>query len=117
METRCHLCWRSCVSPCALMKTPHSPRSEFSPVSRRRFLGQLSPGAAALASAPYVRAQSGAAPKKLGIALCGLGNYSRGQLGPALKLTQNCRLVGVVTGSPQKVPEWVKDHGFPEKNV
>ena len=99
------------------MKTPHSPRSEFSPVSRRRFLGQLSLGAAALAGAPYMRAQSGAAPKKLGIALCGLGNYSRGQLGPALKLTQNCRLMGVITGSPQKVPEWVREYGFPEKNV
>jgi glucose-fructose oxidoreductase len=58
-----------------------------------------------------------AAPRKLGIALVGLGNYSRGQLGPALKLTEHCRLAGVVTGSREKGLQWAKDYGFPEKNV
>ena len=43
------------------------------------------------------------------VALVGLGNYSRGQLGPALKLTQHCRLRGVVTGDPAK--------GVPSKNI
>ena len=102
------------------MKNPpssHSLRSAFSPVSRRRFLGQLSLGAATLASAPYLRAQGGVAPKKLGVALVGLGNYSRGQLGPALKLTEQCRLAGVVTGSAEKGAQWAKDHGFSEKNI
>jgi glucose-fructose oxidoreductase len=87
------------------------------PVSRRWFLGQLSLGAASLALAPRGRAQSGAAPRKLGVALCGLGNYSKNQLGPALKLTRHCHLAGVVTGSPQKVPDWRREYGFPEKNV
>lgn len=99
------------------MKSTHSPRSSFSPISRRVFLGRVSLGAAVLASAPYVRGQSGAAPKKLGVALVGLGNYSTRELGPALKLTKNCQVMGVVTGSPQKVPQWLKDYGFPEKNV
>lgn len=86
-------------------------------MSRRTFLGKLSTGAAALTAAPYIRAQGGVAPRKLGVALLGLGNYSTKELGPALKLTKDCYLAGVVTGSPQKVPEWVKGYGFPEKNV
>jgi glucose-fructose oxidoreductase len=77
----------------------------------------LSVGAAAFASAPYIRAQGGAAPRKLGIALCGLGNYSRGQLGPALKLTEHCRLASVITGDAAKGAQWAKDFGFSEKNV
>lgn len=86
-------------------------------VSRRTFLNRLSVGAMAIAAAPYIRAQGGAEPRKLGVALVGLGNYSTRELGPALKLTKHCHLAGVVTGSPQKVPEWVKNYGFPEKNV
>jgi hypothetical protein len=54
---------------------------------------------------------------KLGVALCGLGNYARGQLAPALKLTQNCELRGVVTGSPEKGGAWAKEYGFPQKNI
>lgn len=87
------------------------------PVSRRSFLGQLSLGAAALAGAPYLRAQGGAKPRKLGIALVGLGNYSKNQLGPALKVTEHCRLAGVVTGSKEKGAQWAKDYGFSERAV
>jgi len=55
--------------------------------------------------------------RKLGVALVGLGNYSRGELGPALRLTRHCRLAGVVTGDPAKGAKWAGDYGFPEKNV
>ena len=55
--------------------------------------------------------------RKLGVALCGLGNYARGQHGPALKLTQNCELRGVITGSPEKGEAWSKEYGFPAKNI
>jgi Oxidoreductase family, NAD-binding Rossmann fold len=55
--------------------------------------------------------------RKLGVALCGLGNYASDQLGPALKLTQNCELRGVVTGSPEKGGAWAKEYGFPQKNI
>lgn len=55
--------------------------------------------------------------KKLGIALVGLGSYSTGQLGPALRQTQHCRLAGVVTGSAAKGRRWASDYGFPEKNI
>jgi glucose-fructose oxidoreductase len=94
----------------------HLSRSQLSPVSRRRFISRVSLGAAALATAPYIRAQP-ATPKKLGIALVGLGSYSHGQLAPALRLTQHCQLTGVVTGSREKGVRWAKDFGFPEKNI
>jgi glucose-fructose oxidoreductase len=89
---------------------PHSP------LSRRSFVGRFALSAAALALAARSRAQT-PPTKKLGLALCGLGQYARGQLGPALKLTEHCRLAGVVTGSREKGQQWAKDHGFPEKNI
>ena len=91
------------------------------PSSRRPFLRQLSAGAAALALALRGRAQpalsAGPAPRKLGIALCGLGGYATGQLAPALKLTENVELRGVITGSRTKGQQWAQAFGFPEKNI
>ncbi len=54
---------------------------------------------------------------KLGIALVGLGRYSTGQLGPALKETQNCYLAGIVTGTPSKIPEWQTKYKIADKNI
>jgi glucose-fructose oxidoreductase len=91
------------------MKTP------LVSVTRRRFLGQLSvAGALAFAPRPLL-AQAGG--RKLGIALVGLGGYSTGQLGPALKITEHCRLAGVVTGSPEKGRKWAAEYGFPESSI
>jgi glucose-fructose oxidoreductase len=85
------------------------------PVTRRRFLGNIS-AAAALAFAPRLaRAQEPV--RKLGVALVGLGNYATKELGSALRLTQSCRLAGVVTGNPAKGAQWARDYGFPEKNI
>ncbi len=92
------------------MKLPRS-------TSRRSFLGGLSVGAATLALASRSRAQVSAEPRKLGVALIGLGGYSHGQLAPALRLTQHCKLTGVVTGSREKGLQWAKEFGFPEKNI
>ncbi|MBW3544507.1 MAG: Gfo/Idh/MocA family oxidoreductase [Bacteroidetes bacterium] len=55
--------------------------------------------------------------KKLGIALVGLGSYSRGQLAPALQETQNCRLTGIVTGTPEKAKEWKQQYNIADKNI
>src|SRR5450432_538106 len=87
------------------------------PMSRRRFVSQLAAGAATLAVASRAHGQRGPTPKKLGVALVGLGGYATGQLGPALKITENCRLAGVVTGSREKGRRWAQEFGFPEKNV
>ncbi len=85
--------------------------------SRRTFLEQLAVGgAAALTFASRTRAQP-APPKKLGIAIVGLGGYASGQLAPALKLTQHVEVRGVVTGSPEKGKKWAQAFGFPETSI
>jgi len=97
------------------MTPPFHPGADR-PVSRRDFLGRCTLGAALLA----LRGTGGAAeapPRQLGVALVGLGGYSTGQLGPALRETAFCRLAGVVTGSPAKGAQWARDYGFSEKNV
>ena len=53
----------------------------------------------------------------IGVALLGLGSYSRGQLAPALQLTKHCHLAGIVTGSPDKIPYWQETYGVNEKDV
>ncbi len=58
-----------------------------------------------------------ASKKKLGIALVGLGSYSKGQLGPALQQTENCNLAGIVTGTPEKAREWKRKYDIPDKNI
>ena len=62
-------------------------------------------------------APASAPTRKLGVALVGLGGYSTGQLGPALRQTKHCRLAGVVTGSREKGEKWARDHGFPSGNI
>lgn len=56
-------------------------------------------------------------PKKLGVALVGLGNYATNQLAPALQETQLCRLAGIVTGTPEKAAKWSQQHNLPPQNV
>jgi glucose-fructose oxidoreductase len=85
-------------------------------VSRRVFIGQMGVGAAALLASPSLYA-AWADQRPLGIALVGLGKYSTGQLGPALKQTQYCKLKGVITGDKAKGQQWAADYGFPEKNI
>jgi len=91
--------------------------------SRRRFLKQsaLGTGASLFAtsafSIPALYACANEQEKKLGVALVGLGNYSTGQLAPALQETQYCKLTGIVTGSPEKIPVWQKKYDIADKNV
>ena len=90
------------------------------PSSRRDFLRTLSLGAGAtLVGTAALGAPLGwlAPPaRKLGVALVGLGNYSTGQLAPALQQTRFCQLAGVVTGSPDKAAKWQQQYGIPAKN-
>ena len=50
--------------------------------------------------------------RRLGVALLGLGGYAKGQIAPALQLTEHCRLAGLITGSPEKLPEWQSRYGI-----
>ncbi len=89
--------------------------------NRRQFLSTL--GASSLTipalTDAFGRAVSTqpAPDRKLGIALVGLGSYSKNQLAPALQQTQYCRLAGVVTGTPAKADEWMKKYDIPKANV
>lgn len=87
-------------------------------INRRKFLGQVSTGAAGI-----VIAQTGFAniiiPQKkdrLGVALVGLGYYSTDLLAPALQLTKHCYLAGVVSGTSSKIETWKKKYSIPDKN-
>ncbi len=91
--------------------------------SRREFLRRISLSSAAAVGAGFANfapgqtnAVAGAAQKKLGVALLGLGTYATTQLAPALQVTKNCRLAGVVSGHPEKIAKWTKDFSLPEKN-
>lgn len=55
--------------------------------------------------------------RKLGVALLGLGRYATGELGPALRETKLCSLVGVITGTPAKAEKWATDHNLDKKNI
>jgi glucose-fructose oxidoreductase len=53
----------------------------------------------------------------LGIALVGLGYYSRDLLAPALQETTDCYLAGIVTGTPEKEKIWAEKYNIPDKNI
>lgn len=103
--------------------------------TRRRFLHHttrlaagitLSPGILAACATgdnggrPLAGGDPAAAPtqsdRKLGIALLGLGGYASGQIAPALQLTEHCRLAGLITGSPEKLPEWQRKYGVADEH-
>ena len=85
---------------------------------RRIFIQKAGIIAAAAAFSPNILLSSSRTQnKKLGIALVGLGYYSTDLLAPALQLTKNCELRGIVTGSPEKVSVWQKKYGIKDKNV
>lgn len=89
-------------------------------LNRRSF---LSTTGAFIAYSSLVSCQAGKSKtknpskKSLGIALVGLGSYSRGQLAPALQLTKHCHLAGIVTGSPEKIPIWQEKYNIADENV
>ncbi|GAA5523217.1 Gfo/Idh/MocA family oxidoreductase [Aliifodinibius salicampi] len=98
--------------------------------SRRDFLAHLSLGLGSIAAFPslsmlnnveHFLKQKGLSKlpedEKLGIALVGLGNYSSGQLAPALQETKLCKLSGIVTGTPQKEQEWAQKYNIPDSNI
>jgi len=87
-------------------------------IGRRKFIA----GSVAAAVGPFIStrvtrtlaAQSG---KKLGFALCGLGDLSEGQIAPALQVTKRCRLAGVITDTPAKAAAWRSRYGIPARSV
>lgn len=87
--------------------------------TRRKFLARMAAGAAGMTLGSRSWA-SVLVPKKkdrLGVALVGLGYYSTDILAPSLQLTTQCRLAGVVSGTPAKLSAWQQRHGLPDGNL
>ncbi|NER18040.1 Gfo/Idh/MocA family protein [Spongiivirga citrea] len=84
--------------------------------NRRNFIKKTS-FALAASTVPFSNIYALKPKETLGVALVGLGYYSTDVLAPALKLTKHCRLTGIVTGSPHKIPKWQKQYGIKDKNV
>jgi glucose-fructose oxidoreductase len=85
-------------------------------ISRREFIKKSS-SAAAVAAFGFPSIILPKQKEKLGVALVGLGRYSRGRLAPGLQMTEHCELKGIVTGSPEKIPQWQEQYGIPDGNV
>ena len=71
--------------------------------SRRKFMQQAS----AVAVAPIImtsvtRAMSKKPYRKLGFAICGLGELAENWIAPALQKTEHCRLSGIITDNATK---------------
>ena len=89
------------------------------PVDRRSF---LKTSALAVAGAPLLNSPLGTLggrqqDRKLGFALVGLGSLSTYQIAPALQKTRNCRLAGIVTGTPAKAAAWKAKYGIPDRSI
>lgn len=85
-------------------------------ISRRHFIKQsgLVAASSVFPVPDFIKSQS---KRKLGVALVGLGYYSRDLLAPALQLTSYCELRGIVTGTPSKIPGWQAKYGIADKNI
>ena len=86
--------------------------------SRRKFV--LQAGAVAVApivSAGATRVLSKLPNRKLGFAICGLGELAESQIAPALQKTEHCRLSGLITDNPAKAQTWQAKYGVPAKNI
>jgi len=90
--------------------------------SRRKFLQKLTLSAAALplfsgGNALYAAdtPQNMQDGRVLRVAIMGLGSYGT-RVANAMQSSTKSRLVGVVSGSPDKVKEWQEKFGIPEKN-
>ncbi len=84
---------------------------------RREFLQKVAAGTAILTSGVPLGRVYSQQTRKLGVALVGLGYYSTDLLAPALQLTEHCELRGIVTGSPEKIPQWQQKYRIPDMNI
>jgi predicted dehydrogenase len=86
--------------------------------TRRKFIHQLSAVATAGAVLPAMSfCQPLQSKPKVGVALVGLGEYSRVMLAPALKEASNCYLAGIVTGTPAKATQWSAEYNIKKENI
>lgn len=84
--------------------------------NRRRFLSTATTISAA--STLGMHTSLGADAKStVNFALVGLGSLSTHQLAPALQRTKHAKLVGIVTGTPEKEKIWAEKYGIEKQNI
>lgn len=54
--------------------------------------------------------------EKLRVAMVGLGRYGN-YMAEGIAVSKHCKVAGIVTGTPSKIPDWRKKYDIPEKNV
>lgn len=81
--------------------------------NRRNFIKKAGLGLGALSLANPLNALY--KEKKLNIALVGLGRYAN-YMAKGIAVSKHCKVAGIVTGSPEKVPIWRKKYDIPLKN-
>ena len=93
-------------------------------ISRRKFIGTLGLAVPAVVGLPHLTRAATSdfatqrAQGKLGVALLGLGGFSRDTIAPELPLAKNVYLAGVITGSPDtKGKLFARQYGLPETNI
>lgn len=88
--------------------------------SRRKFLRKVTASAAVLSALPVVNSWAKdliAVPqgRVLRVALMGLGSYAT-RVAEAMKDCKRAKLVGAISGTPQKLKDWQSRYQIPEKN-
>jgi predicted dehydrogenase len=94
--------------------------------TRRKFLQNIGTSALALPLMPYISSREKSKPvgeprpkiydgPVLRVAIMGLGNYGT-RVADAMQACTKAKLVGVITGTPSKLPAWRSTYGIPEKN-
>jgi predicted dehydrogenase len=88
--------------------------------SRRKFLRKVTASAAVLSALPVVNSWATdliTVPqgRVLRVALMGLGSYAT-RVAEAMKDCKRAKLVGAISGTPQKLKDWQSRYQIPEKN-
>ncbi|KPM49670.1 Gfo/Idh/MocA family protein [Jiulongibacter sediminis] len=81
--------------------------------NRRSFVKKMATG---VISVPLIKPSSFFEDKKLNVALVGLGRYAN-YMAEGIAVSKYCKVNGIVTGTPSKIPVWRKKYNIPEKNV
>jgi predicted dehydrogenase len=90
--------------------------TEWSSLTRRRFLQSAGVAAAAVALAPHARGQD-ASQRKIGYAIVGLGRFGAGQLLRSLPECKLARPAALVSGSPDKAKKLAQKYGIKESSI
>lgn len=83
------------------------------PMTRRTFQTTV---AAAAASTLALRAQS-PSDRKIGFCIIGLGRISMNEFMPGVKLSENCRITGLVSGHRDKAEKVAQEYGVPTSSI